>query len=386
MEKFNMKTLPILYKKTSTGAIQTWKIETFEESQQVTSYIIQTTHGQLEGKLQITQDLITEGKNIGRSNETSIQQQAEAEAQASWEKKLKSGYVQTLEMAKNNETDELVEGGIVPMLAHTFEKQGKKIVYPAYTQPKLDGLRCIAILKDGICTLWSRTRKPITSCPHIIEEIEERFGDDIIFDGELYNHKFKSNFEHITHLVRQEVPDKQCTDVEYHIYDIVNKDPFEKRTKTLESLLNSDLYHNNMKYLKFVETEIVENEDQVPDFYNKFKEDGYEGAMLRNSKGLYVNKRSSDLIKVKEMQDAEFTILGCVEGNGKLRGHVGAFICETENGDEFRVKMSGSTERLKEYFENDSLWHGHQLTVQFQDLTSYGIPRFPVGLRIRLGE
>ena len=37
---------------------------------------------------------ICKGKNIGRSNETSPEQQAEAEAQAKWDKKRKDGYTQ----------------------------------------------------------------------------------------------------------------------------------------------------------------------------------------------------------------------------------------------------------------------------------------------------
>ena len=108
--------------------------------------------------------------------------------------------------------------------------------------------------------------------------------------------------------------------------------------------------------------------------------------MLRNSAGEYVNKRSSDLIKVKEMQDAEFQIVGIDEGRGKLAGHVGSFICKTANGDKFNAKMSGNLGRLKEFFNDHSLWEGKMLTVQFQDLTAYNIPRFPVGLRIREPE
>lgn len=368
---------PTLYKKSSTGKIQIWKIETYESAD--FGHVIQTTHGQLEGKLQITQDLITEGKNIGRSNETSPEQQADLEAKSKWEKQLKSGYVESVEAAQNGDTNEIIEGGILPMLAHTFEKQGKKIKYPCHVQPKLDGIRCIAILKDGKCTLWSRTRKPINSCPHIIREIESNFSGDLTIDGELYNHDFKTNFEHIVHLVRQDNPDVQCTDVEYHIYDIVNKDPFYKRNEAILSIFNTP----NLKYLKMVDTLEVENEDQVADFYTEFKDLGYEGCMLRNSSSFYTNKRSSDLIKVKEMQDAEFVIVGCCEGRGKLQGHIGAFICLTEDGQEFNVKMSGITEKLKEYFEDDSLWSGKQLTVQFQDYSQYGVPRFPVGLRIR---
>ena len=232
---------PRLFKKTNTGAIQFWDIEVFQELMNGKALpgsagMIRTTYGQFgTDSPQTTTDFITEGKNIGKINETTPHEQAIAEAKAKHEKQKKKGYVESLEAAQAGETDDLIEGGVVPMLAFTFEKQGHKIRYPAYTQPKLDGIRCIAILKDGKCTLWSRTRKPITSCPHIIKEIEENFVFDMIFDGELYNHAFRENFEHIVHLVRQEEPDPQCTDVQYHIYDLVNKDQFKVRTETIRN-------------------------------------------------------------------------------------------------------------------------------------------------------
>jgi DNA ligase 1 len=392
--------LPTLYKKTNTGAIQFWTIGFAMHGSGFGR--IETLYGQLgTDSPQVTEDVIENGKNIGKANETTPFEQAQSEAKSRWEKKKKSGYVESLEAAKAGETDELIEGGISPMLAHTFEKQGHKIKYPAAVQPKLDGIRCIAILKSGKCTLWSRTRKPITSCPHIIEEIENTFSQDIVLDGELYNHKFRSvsrklvaipeghieasgaeqGFEHIVHLVRQEEPDPQHTDVQYHIYDVVNGEKFFERNSLLKLIFNDDPKTNN--YLIPVSTYTVQNEDQVAEYFDRFKSEDYEGAMLRNANGLYVNRRSADLIKVKEMQDSEFEIVGIEEGRGKLTGHVGAFVCKTEDGQEFKAKMSGSTERLKEYFDNHSLWRGKLLTVQFQDLTSYGIPRFPVGLRFK---
>lgn len=376
-----MKKFARLFKKTNTGAIQFWDIEAganlFGDSGLIT-----TTYGQLgTDSPQITTDVVEEGKNVGKVNETTPVEQAIAEAQAKHEKKRKSGYHDSLEAAQKGEVDEeMIEGGILPMLAHTFQKQGKKIKYPCYVQPKLDGIRCIAIVKDGRCTLWSRTRKPVYSCPHIVAEIEKNFEKDIILDGELYNDEFKDNFEHIVHLVRQETPDPEHTDVQYHIYDVVNSAKFEDRIAYLK-----DFFPHNGKNgsLRLVETHMVEDEALVPDWFAEFKESGFEGAMLRNSAGLYVNKRSSDLIKVKEMMEEEFAIIGIEEGRGKLQGHVGAFICMTGDGREFKAKMCGSTEKLKEYFEDHSLWKGEKLTVQFQDFTSYHIPRFPVGKAIR---
>ena len=375
-----MKTFPRLFKRTSTGAIQFWDIFVRKHPVSLTAHNIVTIYGQLDtDSPQTTVDAIAEGKNIGKANETTPKEQAEAEAQAKWEKKKKSGYVENMESAQAGEVDELIEGGVNPMLAFTFEKQGKKVVYPCYSQAKLDGHRMIAVLKNGKCTLWSRTRKPVLSLPHIVKEIEANFTGDIVFDGEAYNHSFKDNFEHITHLVRQQEPDAQCTDVQYHVYDMATAETYEERAKNLFRLLNK----SSLKYLKFVETVRVLSEDDVAEHYNRFKSEGYEGCMLRNANGLYVGKRSADLIKVKEMLDEEFEIIGVEEGRGKLTGHVGAFICKMANGNEFKAKMSGATEKLKEYFDNPSLWQGKLLTVQFQDLTSYGIPRFPVGLRIR---
>ena len=72
----------ILYKKTSTGAIEEWNISTDNNK-------IITRWGQMGGKIQEVTDVISEGKNLGRSNETTNVGQAEAEAQAKWEKQLK---------------------------------------------------------------------------------------------------------------------------------------------------------------------------------------------------------------------------------------------------------------------------------------------------------
>jgi len=370
---------PTLYKKTSTGAIQFWEIFT---NLAPNGAEIRTKYGQYgTDSPQYTVDLIAKGKNVGKKNETTAEQQADAEAQAKHEKQLKKGYVTTIEAAQSGELDALIEGGIEPMLAFTFEKQGKKIKYPCYVQGKLDGIRLLAIVKNGKCTLWSRTRKPVYSLPHIVAEIEKHFKADIVLDGEAYNHQFKNNFEHIVHLVRQEEPDDEHTDVEYHIYDMVSDETFKERFAHLKKCFT--VGNPKFQYLKLVDTHIVEEEDRVADWFSEFTKQGYEGAMLRNAEGLYVNKRSADLIKVKEMKDEEFEILGVEEGRGKLAGHVGAFRCKTKDGLEFLAKMSGDTEKLRDYLKNPSLWEGKLLTVKFQDYTSYGVPRFPVGVAIR---
>lgn len=369
--KPNMTRFPTLYKKTATGAIQEWNIFVLENT-------IYTDFGQIDGATQTASDVISKGKNIGKVNETTPAEQALAEAQAKWEKQVKKGYVEDLDQARQG-SDNLES--VKPMLAQPFDKHSHKIKYPCFLQKKYDGIRCIAIIDDGKCTLWSRSRKPITSVPHIVAELESRFaGMSLITDGELYNHNFKYNFEHIVHIVRQQKePDPNHKDVEYHVYDLVSDAPFKDRYRDLQALL-----HGHSEFLKPADTLLVDSETELLEFTKTFIGQGYEGGIARNADSPYAGKRSYDLQKIKTFEDAEFLIVGVNEGRGKLKGHAATFTCVTEAGDKFEAKLKGELSKLKEYWENPEPVLGTFLTVQFQGYTNKNnVPRFPVGLRIR---
>lgn len=371
-----MKTLPTLFKKTSTGAIQMWSIG-------VDKNVIIVNHGQVDGKIQRNEETIKEGKNIGKANETTSSEQALAEATSKWESKIKKGYVEDLQRASNGETD--IEGGFNPMLAHKFADQGHKIRYPAFTQPKLNGHRCLAVIEDGRATLWSRTRKPITSCPHIIKELEAVYPKGYHEkDGELYNHAYKDKFEELASLIRQEVPATNCTEVQYHMYDNPTvKLGFDSRIEVLANELHSfEKSTAPLKYLFLTNTLLVEDEEVMIAAFEDFLKAGFEGGMARNSAGLYVGKRSYDLQKIKEFQDDDYPIVDIKEGRGGYAG-CGIFICKALNGDTFDVKMRGPRERLKEFLDNPKTWKDKTLVVKYQYISKYGIPIFPVGERFK---
>ena len=103
--------LPPLYKKSVGSAILIWQIA-------VVDAIILTTHGQVGGAQRVSQDTVTQGKNSGKANATTPEQQAEKEAQARWTKQKKRGYVEDQAAAAAGEVDEeIVLGGISPMLS-----------------------------------------------------------------------------------------------------------------------------------------------------------------------------------------------------------------------------------------------------------------------------
>lgn len=372
-----MKTLPTLYKKTSTGATQMWSIG-------VDANTIIVTFGQVDGKIQRTEEVIKTGKNIGRANETTPEEQALAEATSKWEGKIKKGYVEDVSRAQAGEKD--IVGGYDCMLAHKFSDHGHKIKYTpyAYVQPKLNGHRCEAVIDNGVAKLFSRTRKPITSCPHIIEELQKIYPTGYHeVDGELYNHAYRDNFEALASLIRQEVPAENHTEVQYHVYDKPSKKHFSDRIEELYNNIHGYEMLNGMcEYVKPVNTGKVHNEEEMMNLFEMFLKNGYEGAMARNAEGEYQGKRSYNLQKIKEFLDADYPIVGIEEGRGGYAG-CGIFICQTPQGDKFSVKMRGPKEQLAQFLSDHTIWQGKELVVKYQYISKYGIPIFPVGERFK---
>ena len=127
---------PILYHEGKGGAIVQWEIWTERN-------IIYAKHGQVNGKLQTTPGIVCEGKNIGKSNETTPEKQAIVEAKSMWTNKVERKYSETKEDAQKEV--------FLPMLAGDFKKRnGKGVTYPADVQPKLDGVRAILLISMAL--------------------------------------------------------------------------------------------------------------------------------------------------------------------------------------------------------------------------------------------
>lgn len=364
---------PTLYKQTTTGAIQQWTIS-------VKDNVVTTVYGQVDGKLQTTQDVVKAGKNLGRSNATTPETQAQAETQQSFDAKIKEGYVESKAVAAEfKNTLDAVE----PMLAHSIEKKAKAVKYPGLCQPKLDGLRMIAIITDGKAQLWSRTQKPYNTLPHIIQELESIYGSEkyLVLDGEGYCHDLAEDFSTLTsYIKRDEVhPKSQC--IEYHVYDVVGPGNWRARTAPLAKLKGA-------KYLKAVETVTVNSMEEILAYQTQCIENRYEGCMFRNAEGLYENKRSANLLKVKTFMDEEFVIRDTEEGCGKLMGKMGAFHCELNDGSgrTFKATPAVTEEEKEAMWKNRVSFIGKKATVKYQNLTPDGVPRFPIWLRLREEE
>ena len=97
---------------------------------------------------------------------------------------------------------------------------------------------------------------------------------------------------------------------------------------------------------------------------------------------LYEGKRSYNLQKIKEFDDAEFKITGVKSGRGRMVD-CAIFTCTNKNGDLFDCKMEGSLDVLKEILKNPRSVIGKMLTVRYQGFTNGNMPRFPIGVCVR---
>lgn len=356
--------LPTLYSRASTGKILEYVIEVEDNK-------YRTVTGYADGKKVTTEWTECFGKNIGRSNETTPAQQALSEATAKHQKKKDLGAFEHIADIDN-------EIHFEPMLAKKWENEKSKIKYPIYSQPKLDGIRCI-VTKNG---MFTRNGKPLISAPHIFESLKHLFDEtpNLVLDGELYADKFANDFNAICSLVKKTKPTaddlKESADkIEYHIYDLPSaKYAFSMRFNVLQETPFPGC-------CKVVNTYLLSSDEEVDAKLAEYLEAGYEGQMLRLDLP-YENKRSKSLLKHKQFTDEEYAIIGVEEGEGNKAGMVGAFVFENANGDTFRGSPKFGWEDCKNFWSARADLIGKSATVKYFNLTPDGIPRFPVVINI----
>ena len=356
---------PILYARSKNGNIRTYKIEV--EDFGGYAFIKTSKKQTLNGKETIDRTLINCGVNIGKANETTYIEQAYLQARSAYKRLLDAGFTPTIPTEHFN-TD--AEGKIKPMLAISFNE--KKIKFPCIVQPKYDGVRCLITFDKGV-QIFSRKGKPY-NIPHLKKWAEEH-RELLPLDGELYNHG-ELSFQEIVSAVKKQ---SEITPlIRYVVYDKptegTNKERWESLQRDFPKEKNSPVYLSGSVMCYTME--------DIWNYHEKCVSQGYEGVIIRNLKGAYEKGfRSSNLIKLKVFNDAEFEIINVVEASGRDAG-TAIFVCKCKGGW-FSVKPQGTRELRKEYFDNQDKLIGKMVTVQYQGLSDEGIPRFPSAITIR---
>lgn len=327
---------PNLYKRDSQGNVRVWSME----SRETPTPAHRTISGILHGTLVESNWTETNPKNVGRANATTAIEQAHQEILSAYAIKKRKWYVEDVADVDVPTTQQ-------PMLAKTWNDE-KRPKLDLYSQPKLDGMRCIA-RADG---LWTRTGKRITSCQHIEDQLRPLFTRpeyaDVVLDGELYNHTHHARFNDLMSLIRKEKmtpEDRALTEsvVQYHIYDIADEGlTFRERVQLLHKDLSK--YFPNESFCRLVSTTRVEEYDALDEIYQQYMQQGYEGQMVRIPDAIYEPKRSSSLLKRKDFFSDEFPVLDMHEGAGNWAGAVKTLSIQLPEGVVGSATLRGSYE------------------------------------------
>lgn len=408
---------PTLYKRTKTGAIQYWRISVEDPIRLKTDgdyAFITKESGQLHtSNPTIHSETITSGKQ----KRTYIQQ-AEFMAQADWKKKKDEGYKSLLDLGIDDVEDPAwqgsryyyqgkwyggiaeslrlalpefntdASGNIKPMLATDWKKI-KKIEYPIYCEPKLDGVRCLMIVQwwpdSTLVEFLSRTGKEYSTLDHITNHIEQYIDKTespegkFILDGEIYSDEL--TFQEIVSAVKAYKPNS--LKLHFRAYDVVTEGIQSERRAALIPLVNAI----GSEFIQHIEWHLAHSEQRVMQLHEEFVGRGYEGAILRDLDGKYAQgQRSRELMKVKEFDSEEFVFKNFEFGQRGVEDLIA--VCWTADGNtEFRAKMIGTAAQKHDLYDrnNRDELEGTSLTVKFFGYTEggAGIPRFPIGISFR---
>jgi ATP-dependent DNA ligase len=280
-----------------------------------------------------------------------------------------------------------------PMLAYPVSNKPIDYDKKVFIQPKLDGVRCLIQYEPekygddsyrGKAMAYSRTGKEWKNIDHILKELGPFFETypDAVLDGELYNHDLRDNFEKIISCVRKTKPTEEHRAeskrlVQFHCYDVPsNPHRFDVRNEWIK--LNVPIAVS----FKIVETHEIYAEKYMLDLHKIFLKKGYEGSIVRIN-GVYENKRSHNLRKIKDFQDSEATIIDWVEGKGKRKGTIGKFVGEDSDGVVFGIPVMDKFKYLQDNFDEMKTWVGREATFTYFERTKANSYRFPLFKAIR---
>lgn len=223
----------------------------------------------------------------------------------------------------------------------TAEEFEKKISFPCQADWKFDGMRTIAICRNGTITYYSRSGKEAFHCEGLfdaeLQRMREHLGYDFVLDGEA----FASNFTETVN-AKKSGNDEAKANLRFRAFFLMPYDDwYQQETKitmrqnrlSLGSILELCLCE---KITLSEGREVVDYQDMIeycaevttPGFDNQVN--GHEGLILKDWESTYEWERSMTWCKVKNFYDIDMKIVGWYKGRkgSRLENTVGGLYME----------------------------------------------------------
>ena len=307
-------------------------------------------------------------------------------AQENWMRKILK---KNIAIGISTKTINKVSPGFIPTfdvsLAQKFDF--KRIKSPTIAiEPKLDGIRCFAIVENNICSLYARSGKQIVNFDNTIGRELLSLGDGC-YDGEIMGEDFKSIMQQA---YRKD--DIDTTGTYLSIFDYLPLSEWKNKKSTMSTFQRYDTLFCRLtgtdnssgmipmfkhKYLKLVKRSYIKADlDMIKRIHDEYVKEGYEGAMIKDVDATYKFGRGWEVMKYKSFFDADVKIIGLKEGTGKHQDKLGSFLVDYK-GVEVSVG-SGLNDELREQIWYDKTAHiGRIIEVRYQEETPDGSLRFP---------
>jgi DNA ligase-1 len=270
----------------------------------------------------------------------------------------------------------------------------EKIAYPVRVEPKLDGLRCIAVKKDGRVTFFTRNGTELETLPRIKAALEAAEYDNVVLDGEAMGEDWNES----SSVLMSSKNKKDDSNIFYNVFDAMAVDDWiDQETTVIYSdrceLVATVVEMVNTGCVRQVPHIMAKDEAELKAFFAKCMNEGYEGVMLKTLDSTYEWDRSRNILKLKPVTTFEGVVVGWYEGRRgtKREGLFGGFNVVLPNGVVTRVG-GGFSDKLRAeiMLEMADSWLGKIVEVEGQPdpltkdgLTVDGKVRFPVYIRVR---
>ena len=232
------------------------------------------------------------------------------------------------------------------MLAHDGAKHPKKIKGDCLVEYKYDGVRVVAIVKNGKATLYSRNGKIFTNFPHIESALSKKEYNNYVLDGEVMSDDFQALMKQVYRKSGAKTDDAYLA-----LFDILPLKEFNDGKSKLNSIERkeklNELAQTFGDAIKLVDYEIInfdteEGQIKFSDMNKEALEKGFEGLMIKPNDNFYECKRSHAWLKIKPFIEVTLKIIDIQEGSGKHEGKLGAFHVEGEDDGKFFSLSVGS--------------------------------------------
>lgn len=252
------------------------------------------------------------------------------------------------------------------------ERTIKHIVYPAYAQVKMDGMRFNAVIQKSKISFFSRNGKPMV----LNGILDDQFpSEDGVYDGELLcissgsvnpldrqtgNGILSKSIKGTMSIAESKLVHAVVWDfipIDDFIVNRVCKIPYSKRYEMLSSAKLG-------KRVSVIENHVVNSLEEANEVYQMYLSQGQEGIVLKSKDGIWEDKRVNYQIKFKAELDCDLRVVDWGYGTNRMKDILGYIECETED-HKLKVDVgSGFSEEQRKLYSKEPL-NGKIVTVKY---------------------